>query len=88
MVGDKKNSFGFKKAAIYRIITKGKIGRAWSVRLSDMQITIEKQQGEEAFTSLVGKINDQTALSSVLLTLYEMQMTVISVKMLSEIVEE
>jgi len=87
MIEDNKNSLGFKNPAIYRIVAKGKIGKAWSVKLSDMQITIEKQQGEEAYTSLIGKINDQTALSSVLLTLYEMQMTVISVKMLSEIEE-
>ena len=86
MIEDKtKKDFSFKKAAIYKIIVKGKIDKAWSDRLSDMQINIEERSGEEMFTSLIGKIKDQTALSSVLLTLYEMHMTVVSVKMLSEI---
>ena len=86
MTKDKtKNDFSFKKPAMYRIVVKGKVGKVWSDRLSDMQITIEKQTGEEMFTSLIGKITDQTALSSVLLTLYEMNMTIISVNMLSEI---
>jgi len=77
----------FKKAEIYRIVVRGMIGKSWSPRLSNMQITSKKNSKEETFTSLVGKVNDQTALSSVLLTLYEMHMTVISVKMLSDIVE-
>ena len=87
MIECNKKILSFKKAAVYRIIVKGMIGESWSSRLCDMQITIEKNSREETFTSLVGKINDQTALSSVLLTLYEMHMTVISVKMLSDIVE-
>ena len=86
MIMDKtKQNFSFKNSAIYKIIVKGKINKDWSDRLSDMQITVEKQPEGKTFTSLVGKINDQTALSSVLLTLYEMNMTVISVKMLEEI---
>ena len=80
-----KNDFSFKKAAMYRIVVKGKVGKAWSDRLGDMQVNHEQQPGGKIFTSLIGKIADQTALSSVLLTLYEMNMTVISVKMLSEI---
>lgn len=86
MIEDRtKQNFSFLKAEIYRIVVKGKIDKAWSDRLSDMQITIEERSGEEMFTSLIGRITDQTALSSVLLTLYELQMTVISVKILSEI---
>ena len=88
MIEINKKILSFKEAAIYRIVVKGMIGKSWSGRLSDMQITVEKNSGEEPFTSLVGKIKDQTALSSVLLTLYEMHMTVISVKMLSEVVDK
>ena len=79
-----KEDFSFKKPAVYSILVKGKVSKAWSDRLSDMQINIEQQAGDKTFTSLIGRIKDQTALSSVLLTLYEMNMTVISVKMLSE----
>jgi len=82
-----KKTFIFKKAAIYRIIVNGTIDKSWSARLNDMQITTEKNSRKETFTSLVGKINDQTALSGILTTLYDMHMTLISVKMLSEIVE-
>jgi hypothetical protein len=86
MIYDKtKENFSFKKAAVYRILVKGKIDKSWSDRLSYMQINIEQQPRGKTFTSLIGKINDQTGLSSVLLTLYEMNVTVISVKMLSEI---
>ena len=88
MIEVNKKTFIFKKAAIYRIIVNGAIDKSWSARLNDMQITTEKNSREETFTSLVGKINDQTALSSILTTLCDMHMTLISVKMLSEIVEE
>ena len=86
MIYDKtKENFSFKKAAVYSILVKGKVDTSWSNILGDMQINIEKQNGGKTFTSLIGKITDQTALSSVLLTLYEMNTTVISVKMLSEV---
>lgn len=86
MIYDKtKQAFSFKKAAVYRILVKGKVDKAWSDRLNSMQINIEERSGGKTFTSLIGRITDQTALSSILLTLYEMNMTVISVNMLSDI---
>jgi hypothetical protein len=86
-----KNSisdYNFKKAAIYKIVVQGEIDDNWADRLNDMQINVDQQKGKQPISSIVGEITDQSALSGILNTLYELQMTVISVKMLSEIIKD
>ena len=61
--------------AIYRVIVKDTLGPEWSNRLAGMQIT----GTAEGRTILVGRLNDQAALSGVLLALYELHLPVISV---------
>ena len=77
--------FNFKKAAIYKIVVQGAINESWSDRMHGMQIKVEKRTDNIPFSSLVGEIRDQSALSSILNSLYDMHMTVISVNMLSDI---
>jgi hypothetical protein len=80
----KTQGFNFKSSAIYRIVVKGKLDDCWSDRLG-LQITVQKKTGEKPISILVGSIIDQAALSSVLNSLYDMHMTVISVNMLTDV---
>jgi len=77
--------FSFQKPAVYKILVKGKIDRAWSERFLGLQVNVEDQQDGNIVTSLVGQINDQSALSGILNMLFDMHMTVLSVNILSEL---
>ncbi len=77
----------FKKSAIYKIVVEGELDDSWSERLG-LQITTEKKAGKKPCSFLVGKIADQAALSSILNSLYDMHMTVISVNMLTDVEDD
>ena len=89
MIDNKKKIQGayFKKSAIYRIVVQGELDDSWSDRL-ELQITMEKKAGKKSFSFLVGRIADQAALSSILNSLYDMHMTVISVNMLTDVEDD
>ena len=76
--------FKFQSPAIYKIEVEGAIYKNWSEKLGGMQINVLRSIRSGTTTELVGRINDQTALSSVLNTLYEHHFSIISVNMLSE----
>ncbi len=75
----KSQKINFIEANIYRIIVKGSINKDLSNSLQGMQIY--KDRKEKTESSIVGMISDQAALSSILNTLYEKHLTVISVNM-------
>jgi hypothetical protein len=76
--------FSFQKPAVYKIVVQGKLDKKWSERVGGMQINIGPSQDQTPVSVLVGQINDQAALSGVLNTLYEYHVTIISVNMLNE----
>ena len=80
-----KREINFKDPAIYRIVIQGSIDPQWSDPHWGLQVNISKSKDGKSITSMVGRINDQSALAGILSMLYDMQMTVISVNMLSEI---
>ncbi|MCK5468855.1 MAG: hypothetical protein KAI99_10100 [Cyclobacteriaceae bacterium] len=82
---NKDLEYNFTKPAIYKIVVQGKIDDKLSDRMLDLQVNVEKGGGQKYHSTLIGKINDQAALSGILNTLYDMHITVISVNMLSEI---
>ncbi len=88
-MNEKKKTKGllFKKSAIYKIVIEGELDDSWSERLG-LQITTEKKTGKKPNSFLVGRITDQAALSSILNSLYDMHMTVISVNMLTDVEDE
>lgn len=63
--------------AIYRIVVRGSLDPDWSNRISGMSITERKAGSGEVETVLVGRLADQTALSSVLNALYELHLPVV-----------
>lgn len=82
---DKKRyaNFGFSKPAIHQIKVLGEMNQDWADKLQGMQITIDRTADSEPISILNGRIIDQSALSGVLNTLYDMHLTVISVKLLA-----
>ena len=75
-----KNPIPFDIPARYRITVQGRIDPTWSYRLEGM--TISETMGQTWSTTLEGELGDQAALAGVLNTLYEMHLTVLSVKRL------
>ena len=88
MNGKKKiQGFTFKETAIYKIVVEGELENSWSDRLG-LQITVQKRTGRKPISILVGNIADQAALSSVLNSLYDMHLAVISVNMLTDVEDD
>ena len=65
-------------AATYQIIVQGTIDPSWTSRLAGMNISERRSDNGEIETVLVGRLADQTALSSVLNRLYELHLPVVS----------
>jgi len=65
-------------AATYRITVQGTIDPSWTSRLAGMSISEKILDNDVVVTILVGRLPDQTALSSVLNTLYELHLPVVS----------
>ena len=76
--------FSFSKAAVYKIKVSGDLSENWSERLGGLQINVDRSQNKEAVSTLIGQINDQSALSGVLNTLYELHFSIVSVNILKE----
>ena len=84
---DKYNTidFSFIKAAIYKIVVQGEIDQKMSDRMMGLQASVHNRKDKGSITTLIGQINDQSALSGILTMINDMHMTVISVNMLSEL---
>jgi len=67
---------------IYRIRVSGNVDPQLSDRLAGMQIT-SSIPSKKSETTLVGRLQDQSALNGVLNLLYNMRLPVISVKAIS-----
>ena len=79
MSGESFLSGSMSVPANYEIVVKGRIPGNWSARLEGMQITESKASDGSIRTTLVGRLDDQAALSGVMNTLYELHNSVISV---------
>lgn len=75
-------NFSFSKPAVYQIRVLGELNSDWSDRLQRMQITIDRKSGSKPISTLIGRMSDQAALSGVLNSLYELHLSVLSVKIL------
>ena len=65
-------------AATYRIIVQGTIEPSWASRLGGMSISGKILDNDAVVTILVGRLPDQAALASVLNTLYDLHLPVVS----------
>lgn len=74
--------FTFDSPATYQISVQGRIDPTWADRLEGMAIFSATVEEGPPVTTLEGSLSDQTALAGVLNTLYELHLTVLSVKCL------
>jgi len=75
----------FQNPGIYRIVIQGGISQRWVNQFAEYIIAQEKV-GEDNFkTNLKMKIMDQSHLSGILNSLYDMHMTIIEIKMIESI---
>lgn len=73
----------FDGPAAYQITVQGLITPEWSGRLEAMTINRLVLDDGTIFTVLTGELTDQAALSGVLNTLYELQLSLVAVNKLS-----
>ena len=73
-----------KTPAIYRIRVQGHLDTKWSGLLESMNITEVKNSEGETESILVGRLDDQAALSGILNSLYEMHLAVLSTECLEK----
>jgi hypothetical protein len=77
-----KNPIPFDRPANYQISVLGRIDPTMSDLLGGMTISPDTVETAPPVTTLRGELGDQAALAGVLNTLYEMHLTVLSVKRL------
>ena len=66
--------------ATYRIRVQGHLDDSWTDRLGGMVITKAFTANKQPITILVGHLADQTALTGVLNTLYELHLPLLSME--------
>ena len=74
-----RHSFTFDKPGKYRVVVEGVVNESWAERLGGMKIDTCTHWDNKQITTLVGEMVDQSALSGVLNTLYELHLTLLSV---------
>jgi len=77
-----RNPIPFDRPATYQITVQGRIDPTWSDRLEGMALCQATVEADHPVTTLEGELSDQAALAGVLNTLYELHLTVLSVKRL------
>lgn len=78
----KKNT-PFESPGTYRIRVRGHIDESLADQLGGMAITRAFTSDREPITILIGKMEDQAALSGVLNEIYDLHLALITVELLS-----
>lgn len=69
----------FDRPAIYQISVEGQVPDGWLDRFEGMKLTRISEDNRQALCTLVGRLEDQVSLASVLRVLHDLQVTVLSV---------
>ena len=77
-------NFGFQKPAVYKITVGGNLSPNFSERIGGLQVNVDRSPKSEGISTLVGEIQDQSALMGILDTLFNNHLTIISVKMIND----
>ncbi len=72
------------KPATYKIRAQGALDASWSDRMVGMTITVSPGPELPAVTTLTGTLPNQDALESVLHTLYNLGLPILSVELLAD----
>ena len=76
--------FPFDQPGTYQIKVLGQIDPTWSDRLQGMTICADKVEAGRPLTNLEGELIDQAALVGVIMTLYELHLTLLSLRRLEK----
>lgn len=68
------------KQTVYRITVQGRLDESWSNWLSGMSVFVERTGDGVPVTTLTGPVVDQAALRGILNRLWDLNLTLISVK--------
>jgi hypothetical protein len=79
-----QDKYAFDRPGTYIIRILGFLDTSWSERLAGMHISTESRGELETVTTLVGLLPDQATLSGVLESLYQFQLTLLSVERLED----
>lgn len=74
--------YAYTAPGCYRIEVQGALRTGWSGRFGAMQVLPVSDKHENNISVLEGCVSDQSELSGILNTLYELHMSLISVKYL------
>ncbi len=77
-----ESEFNFQKPAIYKIKVEGILKENWIKNFQGLRINIDRSLSGKPISVITGQINDQSALAGLLDTLYNFNMTILSVNML------
>ena len=78
----KRNYLKFTGPAIYKITVDGVLKESMSEKIAGLQVNVDRSKPGDPVSVLVGRMEDQAALSGVLNTIYENHYSIISVNML------
>ncbi len=70
----------FSTPGCYRIKVEGKLPPGWFDRLGSMRVFSASQETSNVVTIMEGRVADQADLSGILNSLYELHLTLLSVK--------
>jgi hypothetical protein len=71
------------RVGTYRIRVIGELDAFWSERLGEMTVTVEQYENHK-LTTLHGRLIDQETLQTVLETLYDLSLPLVSVERLEQ----
>ena len=78
-----RRNFAFDSSGNYRIRVLGLLDESWSERLGGLRITASSLKDQKGpVTEFIGKVRDQAELAGLLNSLYELHLTLLSVKCL------
>ena len=67
----KRNYLKFTGPAIYKITVDGVLSESMSEKITGLQINVDRSTPDDPVSVMVGRMEDQAALSGVLNTIYE-----------------
>ena len=76
------------RPAPYRIKVLGRLGQAWASSFAGMDLESETEESGEAVTVLNGLVRDPSALHGLLMQLFDLGLTLVSVERTSGIILE
>lgn len=82
---DRKREHTLEIPSLYQIVILGELNESWSDWLGEMNILPARNNNGESITILSGEVRDQAALRGTLNKIWDMQLTLISVRRLEAI---